>query len=252
MMRGHGRGRVTSVIAAAVLAVMMVPAAPQAQKARERELGLPIGGTPGPLDAITDVAGVEVGHTTLISGERPARAVARARCARASPWCIRGARPIPIRCSRLVHPERQRRDDRDDVGAGERPARGAGRDHQHPQRRRRARRDHPLGSRIEERAAAVVAPGRRRDLRRHARTTSTDSTSRPEHVLAALDGATGGLPLEGNVGGGTGMVCHGFKGGIGTASRQAPRGAGRLHRRCAGAVQLRHPSRSADRGCAGR
>ena len=42
-----------------------------AQKSRERDLGLPIGGTPGALDAITDVAGVEVGHTTLIAGEGP-------------------------------------------------------------------------------------------------------------------------------------------------------------------------------------
>jgi L-aminopeptidase/D-esterase-like protein len=39
------------------------------------------------------------------------------------------------------------------------------------------------------------------------------------HVIAALDGAAGGIVREGNVGGGTGMVCHGFKGGIGTASR---------------------------------
>ena len=68
MMRGNGRGRTASLRVAAVLAVMMLPAAPHAQKARARELGLPIGGTPGPLDAITDVAGVEVGHTTLISG----------------------------------------------------------------------------------------------------------------------------------------------------------------------------------------
>src|ERR1044071_10020309 len=37
-------------------------------KPRARDLGLPIQGTAGPLDAITDVAGVEVGHTTLISG----------------------------------------------------------------------------------------------------------------------------------------------------------------------------------------
>ena len=43
---------------------------------------------------------------------------------------------------------------------------------------------------------------------------------KPEHVLAALDGASGGVPKEGAVGGGTGMVCHGFKGGIGTASRK--------------------------------
>jgi D-aminopeptidase len=41
----------------------------------------------------------------------------------------------------------------------------------------------------------------------------------PEHVNAALDGALGGPVAEGNVGGGTGMVCYEFKGGIGTASR---------------------------------
>ena len=44
---------------------------------------------------------------------------------------------------------------------------------------------------------------------------------RPEHVIAALDAARGGVvPAEGNVGGGTGMICHGFKGGIGTSSRR--------------------------------
>ncbi|MEO7962470.1 MAG: P1 family peptidase, partial [Gemmatimonadaceae bacterium] len=42
---------------------------------------------------------------------------------------------------------------------------------------------------------------------------------KPEHVFSALDGAKGGVVQEGPVGGGTGMVCHGFKGGIGTASR---------------------------------
>ena len=44
---------------------------------------------------------------------------------------------------------------------------------------------------------------------------------RPEHARAALDAATDGPVAEGNVGGGTGMICHGFKGGIGTASRVA-------------------------------
>src|SRR5579863_7133451 len=38
-------------------------------KARARDLGVPFEGTPGPLNAITDVAGVAVGHTTIISGE---------------------------------------------------------------------------------------------------------------------------------------------------------------------------------------
>ena len=40
-----------------------------------------------------------------------------------------------------------------------------------------------------------------------------------EHALAALDAAQGGAVAEGNVGGGTGMICHDFKGGIGTSSR---------------------------------
>jgi D-aminopeptidase len=42
-----------------------------------------------------------------------------------------------------------------------------------------------------------------------------------EHTHRALEGATGGPVAEGNVGGGTGMICHGFKGGTGTASRRA-------------------------------
>lgn len=43
---------------------------------------------------------------------------------------------------------------------------------------------------------------------------------RPEHVAAALDGAKGGPVAEGAVGGGSGMICHEYKGGIGTASRR--------------------------------
>ena len=63
---------------------------------------------------------------------------------------------------------------------------------------------------------------------------------KPEHVVAALDGANGGPVAEGNVGGGTGMICHGFKCGIGTASRRVASDDGRrLHRRRAGAGELR-------------
>ncbi len=43
---------------------------------------------------------------------------------------------------------------------------------------------------------------------------------KPQHVLDAIESSTSGAVAEGNVGGGTGMVCHGFKGGIGTASRK--------------------------------
>jgi D-aminopeptidase len=49
---------------------------------------------------------------------------------------------------------------------------------------------------------------------------------RLEHVQAALEAASGGLVVEGAVGGGTGMICHEFKGGIGTASRVLPPDAG--------------------------
>jgi D-aminopeptidase len=42
---------------------------------------------------------------------------------------------------------------------------------------------------------------------------------RPEHVVEAIEAASPGPVPEGNVGGGTGMICHGFKGGVGTASR---------------------------------
>jgi L-aminopeptidase/D-esterase-like protein len=58
--------RIVAVIAAGFL----VPALAFAQRpSRTRDLGIPLEGTPGPLNAITDVKGVEVGHTTLISGE---------------------------------------------------------------------------------------------------------------------------------------------------------------------------------------
>ncbi|MGE2734712.1 P1 family peptidase [Mycolicibacterium vaccae] len=50
---------------------------------------------------------------------------------------------------------------------------------------------------------------------------------RPEHVRAALETASDAPPAEGNVGGGTGMICHGFKGGIGTASRVTDTATGR-------------------------
>jgi D-aminopeptidase len=49
---------------------------------------------------------------------------------------------------------------------------------------------------------------------------------RTEHVLAAYEAASSGPVAEGNVGSGTGMICHEFKGGIGTSSRVLERGAG--------------------------
>ncbi len=62
----------SSLLLACTLLFLACSASPQeksAAKPRARDLGIPFDGTPGPFNAITDVAGVTVGHTTLISGE---------------------------------------------------------------------------------------------------------------------------------------------------------------------------------------
>ena len=61
------RVTIASVAACALFAIQPIDAQP---KPRARNLGVPFDGTPGPLNAITDVRGVEVGMTTLISGDR--------------------------------------------------------------------------------------------------------------------------------------------------------------------------------------
>ena len=75
---------------------------------------------------------------------------------------------------------------------------------------------------------------------------------KPEHVFQALESASAGPVPEGNVGGGTGMHCYDFKGGTGTASRKLPAGGRRIHRRRAGAGELRHAPAPAGGGRAGR
>jgi hypothetical protein len=111
-------------------------------KLRENDLKLPIGGTPGALDAITDVSGVEVGHTTLISGN--GRLVIGKGPVRTGVTVIhpRGKKKLRSSLRSVVHAEWQRRDDGNHMDSRERISRGTHRDHEHPQRRRRARRDH--------------------------------------------------------------------------------------------------------------
>ena len=64
--------RTTSVAVCTMLVVAAQMSFAQTAKPRARDLGVPFEGTPGPLNAITDVAGVEVGLVTLISGDGPA------------------------------------------------------------------------------------------------------------------------------------------------------------------------------------
>ena len=225
MMRGNGRGRTAGLAVAAVLAVMVLPAAPHAQKARARELGLPIGGTPGPLDAITDVAGVEVGHTTLISG---------------SGRLVQGKGPVRTGVT-VVHPRGKANADPvfaswftlngngemtgttwvQESGLLEGPVAITNTHSVGIVRDAIIRWEVGLKNALQPWWLPVVAEtydGTLNDVSGFHVTT--------EHVLAALDSAKGGVPPEGNVGGGTGMVCHGFKGGIGTASRKLPEAQG--------------------------
>ena len=62
------RWGVTLIVAAGALAALPLGVDSQARP-RARDLGVPFEGTPGPLNAITDVAGVTVGHATIISGD---------------------------------------------------------------------------------------------------------------------------------------------------------------------------------------
>ncbi len=70
---------------------------------------------------------------------------------------------------------------------------------------------------------------------------------KPEHAFHALDSAHAGPVEEGSVGGGTGMICNGYKGGIGTSFAPSRCGRPDLHGRGARAVQLRNPEQPARR-----
>ena len=194
-----------------------------AGKARARAIGIPFTGEPGPLNAITDVAGVEVGYRTLIRGsgklvlgEGPVRTGVTAILPRVD---AAGAGESVVR--RHVQPQRQRRASTGSHWAAEtgplrRPVTitntySAGLAHD---------------ATIKWLAAGAIATFGAWSLPIVGETwdgTLNDANGfhvTDEDVFAALDGAAGGAIEEGSVGGGTGMICYGFKGGSGTASRQ--------------------------------
>src|SRR4030095_15616104 len=206
---------------AIVLSLFVLSASLQAQKPRERDLKLPIGGTAGPLDAITDVAGVEVGHTALICGN--GRRVVGKGPVRTGVTVVlpRGkANPDPVFAAWFTlngNGEMTGTTWVQESGLLEGPVAitnthsvGVVRDAiiQWEVSRKNALQPWWLP------VVAETYDGGLNDINGfHVKT---------EHVLAALDSASEGLPKEGGVGGGTGMVFHGFKGGIGTASRKLP------------------------------
>jgi len=191
-------------------------------KPRARDLGVPFDGTPGKLNAITDVKGVEVGHTTLISGEGPLKV---------------GVGPVRTGVTAILPRGKASFDD--EAFAGWFTLNGNG---------------EMTGTTWVEESGFLGGPvmitnthsvGVVRDavIEWRVKHGGPDQEGywwslpvvaetwdgylndtngfhvKPEHAFHALETAHGGAVEEGNVGGGTGMVCNEFKGGIGTSSR---------------------------------
>lgn len=197
-----------------------VTAQTQRGKPRARDLGIPFEGTPGPLNAITDVAGVEVGQVTLISSEGK---------------LIEGKGPVRTGVTAVLT---RGRNSTDQVFGAWFTLNGNG---------------EMTGTTWVEESGFIEGPimitnthsvGSVRDaviawqLKKQGKTFQPWSLPvvaetwdgflndingfhvKPEHVAQALDQAASGPIAEGNTGGGTGMVVHQFKGGTGTSSRR--------------------------------
>lgn len=215
--------RLTLLTLTALLA--LPPAASAQQKPRARELGIPFNGTPGPLNAITDVAGVTVGQVTLIAGEGKlvvGKGPVRTGVTTIFPRGNRSSDPVMAAWSTLNgNGEMTGTTWVEESGFLWGPVSitntlSVG-----------VVRDAVVAWAVERKydeflwALPVVAEtwdGGLNDIKGMHVTRA--------HAFQALDGAKPGPVAEGNVGGGTGMVCHQFKGGIGTASRRLSAAAG--------------------------
>jgi D-aminopeptidase len=190
-------------------------------KPRARDLGVPFDGNPGKYNAITDVVGVEVGETTLISGsgklkvgEGPVRTGVTA-------VLPRGKNSIdPVFAGWFTlngNGEMTGTTWVEDSGFLDGPVMitnthsvGVVRDAVIAWRVKKAPPDEE-GYWWSLPVVAETWDGELNDV--------NGFHVKPEHAWHALDTAHGGAVEEGNVGGGTGMICNEFKGGIGTSSR---------------------------------
>lgn len=213
--------RLRGVLAALALVAGAAPATGAGPLPRARDLGVPFDfGVPGPLNAITDVAGVEVGHVTLVSGDDVRTGV--------TAILPRGRGDAALR----------------PVFAGHFELNGNGEMTGLPWVRESGWLEGPLlltntnavGVLRDAliRYAARRWPGSREvwSLPVVAETWDGHLNDiygehvKAEHAAAAIEAARGGPVAEGNVGGGTGMICFEWKGGIGTASRRLSAPAG--------------------------
>ena len=246
----HSTSRSSLAVACAAVAILFLTAVgAQAPRPRARDLGVEPGVfPPGPLNAITDVAGVRVGHVTLVEGDRVRTGVT----AVATAW----RQPVPGQGSRRrVRRQRLRQAGRFDASRRTRHHRDARRPDQHLERGRSGRRNRRLDDRAaRQRRRPFGERGGRRDQRR--RPQRHPGPARDEGPRAGGHrGGSEGPVEEGSVGAGTGTQCFGWKGGHrhGLARRACRRVA--LHARRAGADQFRgraHHRRRAGRQRLGR
>jgi len=193
-----------------------------APRPRARDLGVPFEGTPGPLNAITDVRGVEVGHCTLISGK--GRLVVGKGPVRTGVTAIlpRGRKdPAPVFAGYFSL-----------NGNGEMTGTAWVEESGLLSGPVMVTNTHSVG--VVRDAVVAWMARQRKDTRDWWALPVVAETYdgllndingfhvKPRHALEALDSARSGPVAEGSVGGGTGMTCHEFKGGIGTASRKLP------------------------------
>jgi L-aminopeptidase/D-esterase-like protein len=207
-----------STLAAFLTGFIVVAAADAQARRRARDLGIPLEGMPGPLNAITDVAGVEVGLVTLISGE------GRLEVGKG-----------PVRTGVTAVLPRGKSSDQAVYAAwftlngnGEMTGTTWVEESGFLGGPVMITNTHSVGIVHDAVIEWVVRQGKEFDWSLPVVAETWDGGLndingfhvKREHALAALDGARGGAVPEGNVGGGTGMVCHQFKGGTGTSSRR--------------------------------
>ena len=210
------------VFALALLGGLVAAGAANAEVARARDLGIPFSGITGELNAITDVPGIEVGQVTLIEGEGE---------------LVVGTGPVRTGVT-VVHP--RGRDSTEGVFAGWFTLNASGEMTGTTWLEERGIIDGPVAITNTHsvgvvRDAAVewmVQKGWSADWHAPVVAETYDGGLNDingfhvtrTHALEAMSAARTGPVAEGAVGGGTGMVCNGFKGGIGNASRRVSAG----------------------------
>ncbi|MDT7686395.1 MAG: D-aminopeptidase, partial [Pseudonocardiales bacterium] len=193
---------------------------------RARELGVPFDGVPGPLNALTDVPGVEVGYVTLVEGEGALRTGHGPVRTGVTAILPRGRAGIDAPCaagyfSLNGNGEMTGTAWLEETGSLTLPVLLSNTHAIGPCHRGVI--DWVVEHRPEVAAGwllPVVAEtwdGYLNDI--------NGAHVRAEHAVGAIESAAGGPVQEGCVGGGTGMNCYAFKGGSGTASRTVPYGS---------------------------